>query len=122
MLYPAGASPKQGRVDQGDTITDHDEEEISRRMTVSTGAAYAEWGKTKINLLDTPGFNIFVHEVQAAMVPVEAALVVVDGSSGVEIVTQRVWGFAEQERLPRILVASRMDRDRASFERVLESM
>ena len=122
MLYTSGSVPKHGRVDQGDTITDHDEEEISRRMTISTGAAFAEWGKTKINLLDTPGFNLFVHEVQAAMVPVEAALVVVDGSSGVEIVTQRVWGFAEQERLPRILVASRMDRDRANYERVMDSM
>ena len=122
MLNVAGATPKLGRVDQGDTITDHDEEEISRRMTISTGVAYAEWGKTKINLLDTPGFNMFLHEVQAAMVPVECAVVVVDGANGVEIVTERVWSFAEEERLPRILVASRMDRDRANFGTVLESM
>jgi elongation factor G len=122
MLYAAGATPKLGRVDQGDTVTDHDEEEIARVMTVSTGVAYAEWGQTKINFLDTPGFNMFVHEAKAAMVPVEAAIVVVDGSSGVEVVTERVWAFAEEFQLPRIIVASRMDRDRADQERVLESV
>jgi elongation factor G len=122
MLYAAGSTQKLGRVDQGDTTTDHDEEEIARTMTISTGVAYAEWGKTKINLLDTPGFNLYVHEAKAAMVPAEAALVVIDGASGVEIVTEKVWGFAEEFRLPRIIVVARMDRDRASRETVLESI
>jgi elongation factor G len=122
MLYAAGSTQKLGRVDQGDTTTDHEEEEIARVMTISTGLAYAEWGKTKINLLDSPGFNLFVHEAKAAMVSAECALIVVDGASGVEIVTQKVWGFAEEFDLPRIIVASRMDRDRASRERVLESV
>ena len=122
MLYTAGATKTLGRVDQGDTITDHDEEEIARRMTISTGVAHAEWGKTKINLLDAPGFNLFIHESRAAMTPAEATLVVVDGASGVEIVTQRVWTMAEELELPRIIVAARMDRDRASAERVLESL
>ena len=122
MLYTAGATKTLGRVDQGDTITDHDEEEIARRMTISTGVSHAEWGKTKINQLDAPGFNLFIHESRAAMTPAEATLVVVDGASGVEIVTQRVWTMAEELELPRIIVASRMDRDRASAERVLESL
>ena len=122
LLYTSGATKALGRVDSGDTITDHDEEEIARRMTVSTGVAFAEWGKTKINLLDTPGFSLFVHEPRAAMVPVEAAVVVVDGAAGVEIVTQRVWNFAAEFDLPRIIVAARMDRDRSSKERVLESL
>ena len=87
MLYTAGATPKLGHVDAGDTITDYEEEEIERAMTLSTGVAHAEWGKTKINLLDTPGFNIFIHEARAAMVPTEAALVVVDGAQPVGIVT-----------------------------------
>ena len=122
LLYTAGATKALGRVDAGDTTTDHDEEEIARRMTVSTGVAFAEWGKTKINLFDTPGFSLFVHEPRAAMVPAEAAVVVVDGASGVEIVTQRVWNFAAEFDLPRIIVASRMDRDRAAKDRVLESL
>ena len=122
MLFTAGSTKALGRVDQGDTATDHDEEEIARRMTISTGVAFAEWGKCKINLLDTPGFSMFLHDTQAAMMPAEAALVVDDGAAGVEIVTQRVWKFAEELQLPRIIVASRMDRDRASAERVLESL
>ena len=122
MLYTAGATPKLGRADQGDTITDYDEEEISRRMSIATGLAYAEWGNTKINFLDTPGFNVFVHEAKAAMLPVEAALVLVDGARGIEIITEKVWGFAEEFQLPRIIVASRMDRERAEPESLIESI
>ena len=122
MLYTAGASPRQGRVDEGTTITDYDEEEVARQMTVSTGVAYAEWEKTKINFLDTPGFNMFVHEAKAAMVAAECALVTVDGVSGVEVITERVWGYAEGFELPRIIVGSRMDRERADVERTMQSL
>jgi len=122
LLYAAGASKTLGRVDQGDTITDYDEEEISRRMTISTALAQAEWGKVKINLLDTPGFNMFAHEAKAAMFPAEAVAVVVDGAHGVEVVTQKVWGFTEEAELPRIIIGSRMDRDRADQGRLLESL
>ena len=122
MLYTAGATPKLGRVDQGDTTTDHDEEEVARAMTLSTGVAYAEWGQTKINFLDTPGFNLFVHEARAAMVPTEAALVVVDGASPVGIVTERVWSFAQEMDVPRILVATRMDRERADKDSAIQSL
>jgi len=122
LLYAAGATKSLGRVDQGDTITDYDEEEIARRMTISTSLAQAEWGKTKINLLDTPGFNMFAHEAKAAMFPAEAVAVVVDGAHGVEVVTQKVWGFTEEAELPRIIIGSRMDRDRADQGRLLESV
>ena len=111
-----------GRVDDGSATTDYDEEEIARKMSICTGLAFAEWGKTKINLLDTPGFNMFVHEAKMVLPVVEAALVVVDGVAGVEVVTQRVWGYCEEINLPRIIVVSRMDRDRADAERVLESL
>ena len=96
LLYTAGATQRLGRVDEGSTVTDYDEEEIARAMTLSSGVAYAEWGKTKINLIDTPGFSMFVHEAKTCMVATEAALVVVDGVAGVEVVTDRVWGFAEE--------------------------
>jgi elongation factor G len=122
LLHAAGATKTLGRVDQGDTVTDYDEEEVSRRMTVSTGVAHAEWGKVKINLLDTPGFTMFAHEAKAAMLPTEAVAVVVDGVNGVEVVTQKVWGFAEEAELPRIIIASRMDRERADKDRLLESL
>jgi elongation factor G len=122
MLYTAGATPRLGRVDDGSTVTDHDEEEVARSMSISTSVAYAEWDRTKINLLDTPGFNMFVNDAKAAMVAAESAIIVVDGVSGVEVVTDKVWQFAEEFELPRIIVASRMDRDRADFNRVMESL
>jgi elongation factor G len=121
-LYTSGATQRLGRVDDGSATTDYDEEEIARKMSIGTGIAFAEWGKTKINFLDTPGFNMFVNEAKTVMPVVEAALVVVDGVAGVEVVTQRVWGYAEEINLPRMIVVSRMDRDRADAGRVLESL
>jgi elongation factor G len=127
MLYTAGATPRFGRVDDGSATTDYDEEEIARKMSISTGLAFVEWGKAdsskvKINLLDTPGFNMFVHEVKMMLPVVDAALVVVDGVAGVEVVTQRVWGYCNDIDLPRMIVVNRMDRDRADANRVLESL
>ncbi|HVP65313.1 MAG TPA: elongation factor G [candidate division Zixibacteria bacterium] len=122
MLYTAGATQRLGRVDDGSTVTDYDEEEISRQMTISAALAPVEWGKTKINLIDTPGFNMFVHEAELAMPAVEAALVVVDAVSGVQVVTEKLWGFAEKIALPRVIVCTRMDRERADFARCMESL
>ncbi len=85
-------------MDDGTTVTDYDEEEISRAMSISAALAAVEWGKTKINLIDTPGFNMFVHEAEMAMPAVEAALVVVDAVSGVEVVTERVWNYCREVR------------------------
>ncbi|MBV8890928.1 MAG: GTP-binding protein, partial [Acidobacteria bacterium] len=122
MLYTAGATQRLGRVDEGSAATDFDDEEIARQMSISTGVAFAEWNKTKINLLDTPGFNMFVHEAKMMLPAVEAALVVVDGVSGVEVVTERVWGYCAEANMPRMIVVSRMDRERADANRVLESL
>ncbi len=126
MLYTSGGAPRLGRVDDGSATTDYDEEEIARKMSISTGLAFVEWGKdaakVKINLLDTPGFNMFVHEAKMALPVVDVALVVVDGVAGVEVVTQRVWGYCDEIELPRMIVVSRMDRERADANRVLESL
>ena len=122
MLYTAGATPRLGRVDDGSTTTDYDEEEIARKMSIAASAAVVEWGKSKINILDTPGFNMFVHEAKMVLPVVDAAIVVVDGVAGVEVVTQRVWNYCEEYRTPRLIVVNRMDRERANAERVLESV
>jgi elongation factor G len=122
ILYTAGATPRQGRVDDGTATTDYDEEEIARKMSISAGLAFAEWGNTKINFIDTPGFNMFVHEAKLVLPVVDAAVVVVDGVAGVEVVTERVWSYCEEYNMPRVIVASRMDRERADAERVLESL
>ena len=122
MLYTAGATQRFGRVDDGTTTTDYDDEEVARKMSLAGSLAYVEWGNTKINIVDTPGFNMFVHEAKLALPAVEAAIVVVDGVAGVEVVTERVWGYCEEYKTPRLIVASRMDRERADAERVLESL
>ena len=122
MLFTAGATQRLGRVDDGSAVTDYDDEEIARQMSISTGVAFAEWNKAKINLFDTPGFNMFVHEAKMVLPAVEAALVVVDGVAGVEVVTERVWGYCEEAKMPRVIVVSRMDRERADANRVLESL
>jgi elongation factor G len=122
MLYTAGATQRLGRVDDGSSTTDYDDEEIARKMSISAGLAYAEWGNTKINFIDTPGFNMFVHEAKLVLPVIDAAVVVVDGVAGVEVVTERVWNYCEEYKMPRVIVASRMDRDRADADRVLESL
>jgi elongation factor G len=122
MLYTAGATPRLGRVDDGSATTDYDEEEVARKMSIAASPAYVEWGATKINVIDTPGFNMFVHEARMVLPVVDAAIVVVDGVAGVEVVTQRVWKDCDEYKTPRLIVVNRMDRDRANAERVLESL
>src|SRR5512146_534033 len=122
MLYTAGATQRLGRVDEGNTITDYDEEEISRKMTISSTLAVAEWGNSKINLIGTPGFNMFIQEAEQVMPAVEACLVVVDAVSGVQVVTERIWNYAAKLEMPRAIICTRMDRERADFERAMESL
>jgi elongation factor G len=122
ILYATGATTRLTRVDEGNTLTDFDDEEIGRKITISTGVAYAEWKKHKINLLDTPGFNIFINDTKASMVAADAALILVDAVAGVEVQTEKTWTFAEEFRLPRVLVVNKLDRERASFERSMESI
>src|SRR5258707_14567374 len=101
MLYTAGATQRRGRVDDGTSTTDYDEEEIARRMSIATAAAVVEWGKTKINILDTPGFNMFVHEAKMVLPVVDAAIVVVDGVAGGEEGREKGgegWGGGKKER------------------------
>ena len=100
LLFTAGATNRLLRVDEGNTITDFDEEEIQRKITISTAIAVAEWKKTKINILDTPGYNIFINDTRGALVAADAAIVVVDGVAGVEVQTEKVWAFAERVQTP----------------------
>jgi elongation factor G len=122
MLFVAGAVNRIGRVDDGTTITDFDDEEIARKHTLSSSLAYAEWQKVKINIIDTPGFANFLTDARAALRVAEAALVVVDALGGVEVQTEKLWEEAAALGLPRIVVLNRLDRDRASLERAIESL
>jgi elongation factor G len=122
LLFDGGVGNRLGRVDDGTTVTDFDEEEIARKHTLTSSVAFAEWNKTKINIIDTPGFGNFLSDSQAAMNVADAAMVVVDAVSGVEVQTEKVWSIATELGLPRFVVLNRVDRERASLERSLASL
>ena len=107
LLFAAGAVNRIGRVDEGTTVTDFDDEEIARKHTLSSSLAYAEWQKTKINFIDTPGFANFLTDARSALRVVEAAVVVVDAVAGVEVQTEKLWSEAASLGLPRIVVLNK---------------
>jgi elongation factor G len=113
MLHAAKMTPTQGRVEDGTAVTAYDEEEVARGVTMQNAVAFAEWQGVKINLIDTPGFHMFSHEARAALLPVESAVVLVNAQNGVEAVTERVWRFAEEANVPRIVVVNQMDHPKA---------
>jgi len=113
LLHAAKMTPTQGRVADGTAVTAYDEEEVARGATMQNAVAFAEWQGVKINLVDTPGFHMFSHEARAALLPVEAAVVVVNAQNGVEAVTERVWRFAEEANVPRIVLVNQMDHPKA---------
>jgi elongation factor G len=120
LLFDAGAVNRLGRVDDGTTVTDFDPDEIERKISLLAVPAFAEWKRTKINLIDAPGYANFLSEARSALRVADAALVVVDAVAGVEVQTEKVWTIAEEYGLARLLVVNRMDRENASFERALE--
>ncbi|MBX5494790.1 MAG: elongation factor G [Bryobacteraceae bacterium] len=122
ILYTTGVTNRLTRVDEGNTLTDFDEEEVQRKITISTSLAFAEWKKAKMNLIDTPGFNMFLSDTRASMVAADSALLLVDAVAGVEVQTEKVWQFAADFKMPRAFVINKLDRDRASFQRALESI
>jgi len=122
MLFAAGAVNRLGKVDDGSTVTDFDDEEIARKHTLSSSLAHAEWQKTKINIIDTPGFANFLTDAKAGLRVAEGVLVCVDSVAGVEVQTEKLWAEAASLNLPRIVVLTRLERERASLERTLESL
>ncbi len=122
LLYTAGMTPKLTKVMEGNTITDWDDEEIAKKISISTGVAYAEWQNTKINLLDTPGDSTFVNEAKASMIAADSALILVDAAAGVQVVTEKVWDYATEYDIPRAFVINWMDREHADFARALSSL
>ena len=122
LLFNVGAITRLGRIEDGTTVTDFDHDEIERKHSISAAVAFAEWQNTKINFIDTPGFGIFVMEARSALRVVDSAAIVVSGVTGVEVSTERVWKFAEEFELPRLIVINKMDRERASFTRTLDAL
>jgi elongation factor G len=122
LLYDTGAANRLGHTDDGTAVTDFDPDEIERKISLQTAVAYGEWKKTKVNLIDAPGYAVFVGEAMAALRVADAALLVVDALHGVEVQTEKDWSLAAELALPRVFVVNRLDRERASYERALASI
>jgi len=121
-LLATGATTRMGKIEEGNTVSDFEELEAKRRLSLSTAVLPIEFKEHKINLLDTPGYTDFTGEVISALRVVEGAVVAVDAVAGIEVGTEIVWGYCERFGLPRFVLVTKMDRENASFARALESV
>ena len=122
MLFDTGVLSRRGRVEDGTTVADWDEEAIRRKQSVAASVVACEHKGNKLNLLDTPGFLDFVGEAKGAVSVADAGLVLVDPVSGVEVGTELGWGYLDERQLPRAVFVNKMDRENAQFERVLANL
>lgn len=122
LLYTAGATNRLGRIDDGTTISDYNEDEINRKFSISSSPLFCEWGKNKINILDTPGYLDFIGEARAVTRVTDLGLIVVNGQAGVEVGTELVFNFAESDSLPVWFVINMLDKEHASFENTLRGL
>lgn len=122
MAYLSGITNRLGKVDDGNTVSDFDKEEIKRHFSISTSLVPIVWGKNKVNILDTPGYFDFVGEVEEAVSAAGAAIIVVSGKSGVQVGTQKAWDLCEKYKLPRMFFVTEMDVDDVSYRQVVEDL
>ena len=122
MAYLAGMTSRLGRVEDGNTVSDFDKEEIKRHFSISASLIPVPWDKVKINVLDTPGYFDFVGEVEEAVSAADAAIIVVSGKAGVQVGTQKAWNLCEKYKLPRMFFVTDMDMDDVSYRKVVEEL
>ena len=122
MAYLSGITNRLGKVADGNTISDFDKEEIRRKFSISTSLVPVEWGKEKINVLDTPGFFDFAGEAEEAASAADAAVIVISGKAGVQVGTQKAWDLCERFQLPRMIFVTDMDIDNVSYRKVVEDL
>jgi len=118
LAFVAGSSRRHGSIVEGTTLTDYSPDEVERQHSIGLGLGYAEWMDTKINMIDTPGFLDFLGEAITGLYASDAAVVVLSGTGGVEVGTEKVWEICDTLHLPRLLFVSLMDKEHADFERV----
>ncbi|RAQ95102.1 elongation factor G [Thermogemmatispora tikiterensis] len=121
-LYDSGAVTRQGKVDERTSAVDYDPEELKRGMSLHAKPVPVEWRGQKLNLIDTPGYPDFVGEVKAALRVADAALIVTTAEKGVEVGTELTWQYADERRLPRMILVNKLDRENTSFEQTLEAL
>ncbi|HZY30099.1 MAG TPA: elongation factor G, partial [Candidatus Methylomirabilis sp.] len=122
ILFDTGATSRLGKVEDGTTVTDFDEDETKRRMSISSALAFCEWKGHKLNLVDTPGASIYLTDTRNCLRVLDSALVVISSVSGVKVQTERVWSFAESGNMACVIFINKMDQEQADFFRVLEDV
>ena len=122
LLYDSGAIDKLGRVDDGTTVSDYDDEEIQRKTSIDSSLCICEWNGCKINLIDTPGYSDFRGEQEVAIRVTDTLLVVVDATTGVEAGTERAWYRAEHYNRPRVIFINKLDKEMAKFDETVQAL
>lgn len=122
LLYRTNAIDRFGRVEEGNTTSDYDIEEKKRQISISASIAPIEWENIKINLVDIPGYFDFVGEYIQGMRPVDVAMIVISGTSGVKVGTEKAWNYVNKIKLPRTFFINKLDRENSSFEKVLQQL
>ena len=122
FLHFSGATTRLGRIEDGSTTSDFEEEEVRRGISLSTGVIPVEYKNHKVNFLDTPGYTDFVGEMVSALRVSDGALVIVDSVAGAEVGTEIAWTYCDQFNIPRFVVINKMDRDNADFKKALDSI
>ncbi len=122
LLFVGGATKRMGSVDQGTSVFDYEPEEIDRNISLGLAVATLEWNGTRINIIDTPGSVDFVGDARAGLRAADLALFAVSAVDGVEVQTEQLWRAAEEEGIPRAVVITKLDRERASFQRTLDEL
>ena len=121
-LFATGVTKRQGRVDDGNTMSDFDKEEISRGVSIGTTSIPLEWNNIKFNLLDTPGYFDFIGEMYGAKRASEGSVLIVDASSGIEVGTEKAWKNLEKYETPRIIFVNKMDKEDINFQELLSTL
>ena len=122
MAHVTGVTTRQGRIEDGNTISDYDKEEIRRKFSISTSVVPIEWNFWKINLLDTPGYLDFAGEVDEALAAADGAIIVINGKAGVEAGTEKAWAYCEKYGIPRVFFVTNMDDEHADYMKVVEQL
>ena len=120
MLFTAKVTTRLGHVEEGNTVSDWDPDEIKRHISVSTSVLPLEWRDHKINVLDAPGYADFVGEIKSAVRAADAAVIVLCAASGVEVGSEQIWAYLDEARLPRLVFMNKLDRENANFARTIE--
>lgn len=122
FLFDTGKTSRLTKVDQGNTVTDYDPDEIERQISINSALAHLEWSEHKINIIDCPGYTNFLWDTRASLRASDAGIVVVGSMEGVEVGTEKAWEILDEFKLPRILIINKLDRENSDYRQAMESI